>query len=309
MLFITTEQLIKNLSVPTTKVDDVLDTDTYNEVDDQFALAYFLRSSDRINPVAIYAAPFKNNRSTSPQNGMERSYNEIFKVLELANREDMKKKVYKGSESFLIDEKTPVISDAANDLAKRAMDYTPENPLYVVAIAAITNIASALLINPEIKDRIVIVWLGGHALHWPHNKEFNLFQDIAAARIVFGCGAPLVQLPCCGVVDSFAVSKPDLEHWLIGKNPLSDYLARNTIEYESAGKPEDYPWRKVIWDVTAVAWLLNDDNKFMLEYIDHSPIPEYDHVYSLNKTRHFFKYVYKINTPALYNDLVEKLNG
>ena len=305
----TNDQLIKNLRVPNRVVDAVLDTDTYNEVDDQFALAYFLSCPERINPVAIYAAPFNNHRSTSPKNGMERSYNEIFKVLELAKREDVKDIVYKGSESFLVDEKTPVISDAAKDLAERAMNYSPENPLYVVAIAAITNIASALLINPEIKDRIVIVWLGGHALHWRDNKEFNLFQDIAAARIVFGCGAPLIQLPCNGVVDHFTVSKPELEHWLVGKNPLSDYLAKNVIEYESAGKPEDYPWRKVIWDVTAVAWLINDNNRFMWDVVDHSPIPEYDHFWATNKNRHFFKYVYKICTPALFNDLCERLNG
>lgn len=305
----TTEQLLKNLRVPTTKVDAILDTDTYNEVDDQFALAYFLRCPERINPVAIYAAPFLNNRSTSPKDGMERSYNEIFKVLELAGREDMKDKVYKGSESFLTDESTPVISAAANDLAERAMRYTPENPLYVVAIAAITNIASALLLNPDIKDRIVVVWLGGHAVHWHDNREFNLIQDIAAARIVFGSSAPLVQLPCNGVVDSFSVSKPDLEHWLIDKNPLSDYLARNTIEYESAGKPEDWPWRKPIWDVTAVAWLVNADCKFMLEYIDHAPMPEYDSFYSFDKKRHFYKYVYKIKTPELFYDLCKKLNG
>jgi len=34
-----TEQYIKNLNVPTAKVDIVLDSDAFNEVDDQFALA------------------------------------------------------------------------------------------------------------------------------------------------------------------------------------------------------------------------------------------------------------------------------
>lgn len=61
------------------------------------------------------------------------------------------------------------------------MEYTPEKPLYVVAIGAITNVASALLMRPEIKDRMVLVWLGGNSLEWPDNKEFNLFQDVAAA--------------------------------------------------------------------------------------------------------------------------------
>ena len=39
----TKEQYVKNLSVPTGKVDVVLDTDAFNEIDDQFAIAYLLR--------------------------------------------------------------------------------------------------------------------------------------------------------------------------------------------------------------------------------------------------------------------------
>jgi hypothetical protein len=54
----TREQYLKNLEAPQGRVSVILDTDTYNEVDEQFALEYFLRSSERINPVAIYAAPF-----------------------------------------------------------------------------------------------------------------------------------------------------------------------------------------------------------------------------------------------------------
>ena len=61
---LSTEFLIRRLEPPTGKVRMVLDTDTYNEVDDQFALAYALRSEDRIDLEAVYAAPFFNDRST-----------------------------------------------------------------------------------------------------------------------------------------------------------------------------------------------------------------------------------------------------
>ena len=40
---------MKNLNVPNGRIDAVLDTDTYNEVDDQFALVYMLKLSDKIN--------------------------------------------------------------------------------------------------------------------------------------------------------------------------------------------------------------------------------------------------------------------
>ena len=180
-------RLLKRLEKPKGKIDVILDTDTYNEVDDQYALAYMLNSDEKLRVKAIYAAPFwYPPRSDGPKDGMEKSYLEIFKILELMGREDLKDCVFKGSDSYLPNEKTPVISEAAVDLAERAMAYTEENPLYIVAIAAITNIASAILLNPQIIDRIVVVWLGGHALHWQNTIEFNLFQDVAAARIIFG---------------------------------------------------------------------------------------------------------------------------
>ena len=218
-----TESLLRRLTKPKGKIDVVLDTDTYNELDDQFALSYMMKNSDKLNVKALYAAPFLNDKSVSPKDGMEKSYDEILKLLTLLKREDLKSVTFKGSETYLTDEDKPVLSPAAEDLAKRAMDYTPEKPLYVVAIGAITNVASALLLKPEIRDRIVLVWLGGNALHWPDNREFNMYQDVAAGRIVFGCGAALVQLPCAGVVSGFTVSEPEFKDYFLGKNALCDY--------------------------------------------------------------------------------------
>ena len=301
--------ILKNLEVPAGKIDVILDTDTFNEIDDQYAVAYMLRSDDKLNTKAIYAAPFFNSHSTSPEDGMERSYDEILKIVSLCGRDDLKPNILKGSRNYLPNETTPVDSPAANDLAKRAMEYTKEAPLYVVAIGAITNIASALLINPAIAERIVIVWLGGHAFHFnrPVN-EFNMVQDIAAARVIFGCGAPVVQLPCGGVVSAFTVSKPELEYWLKDKNPLADYLARNTIrEVEDRPDYKERVWTRVIWDVTAVAWLLNDKDRFMSSTVEHAVIPEYDKEYAHSSTRHFMRYVRHIKRDALMGDLFAKL--
>ena len=133
-----------------------------------------------------------------------------------------------------------------------------------------------------------------------------MVQDIAAARVVFGCGVPLVQLPCDGVADRFTTSRYELEHWLKGKNPLCDYLIENTVnvaESKAAGKP----WTRAICDVTAVAWLINEDGRFMQDRLIRSPIPEYDLHYAENTDGHFIKYVYKINRDALFEDLFRRL--
>jgi len=302
----TNEQFIKNLSQPTKKIDVVLDTDAYNEVDDQFAISYMLCYRDRLNIKGFCAAPFFNQLSTSPADGMHKSYNELFNLIKLAGENDLLDKIYRGSEKYLPDENTPVESEAADFMANLANEYSPENPLYIVAIGAITNVASAILKNPAMKENTVIVWLGGHGTHMPDTAEFNMVQDIAAARIIFGCGVPFVQLPCFGVVDRLTVSKYELLHFLSGKNELCDYLASHTIEIADNDAHGNF-WGRVLWDVTAVAWLLNDNSRFMDSTLITSPIPEYDSHYGMDFRRHLIRYVYCIKREALLSDMFQKL--
>ena len=45
------------------KINVILDTDTYNECDDQFALAYMLKNQDIFNVEAITVAPYSHKKS------------------------------------------------------------------------------------------------------------------------------------------------------------------------------------------------------------------------------------------------------
>jgi inosine-uridine nucleoside N-ribohydrolase len=175
-----------------------------------------------------------------------------------------------------------------------------------VAIGAITNIASAILINPRVAENTVVVWLGGHSLEYHDTAEFNMVQDIASARVVYKSGVPYVQLPCFGVVSSFTISKPELEYWLKGKNPLADYLATNTID-EAESYAHGKPWTRVIWDVTAVAWLLNDNNRFMLSSIVKTPLSSYEGIYEDYAEGEDMRYVYYIHRDRLMEDLFAKI--
>ena len=121
--------LLKNLEAPKGKIDAVIDTDTFNEVDDQFALAYMIKSKEKINIRAIYAAPFYNVNSKSPKDGMEKSYDEIMRILDYADASELKEIVHKGAERYLPDEKTWVESDAAKNLIELARQYSPEKPV------------------------------------------------------------------------------------------------------------------------------------------------------------------------------------
>ena len=298
------EGLVGRLKFPKGKIDVVIDTDAYNEIDDQFAIAYLLKNNQKLQTKALYAAPFYNDKSDGPKDGMEKSYKEINNLLELMNLQEMKDFVYRGSEDYLKDEASAQISDAAEDLAKRAMAYSSENPLYVVTIGAITNIASAILLNPNIIERIVVVWLGGNGTHWMHNREFNSYQDVAADRVVFNSGAAVVQLPCMGVVSSFSIGKYDLIHHLENKNKLCDYLLKHTVEVAEHDSRLT-TWSRVVWDVTAVAWLL--DESFTMSTLRHSPIFEYDNRYAFDETRHLYRYVYHVDKDLIFNDLFNKL--
>lgn len=301
------ECFLKNLTVPKGKIDVILDTDAYNEIDDQFAICYMLKYSHRFNVKGICAAPFFNNKVKSVEEGMLKSYDEILHLFSLMGNEELKQIVYKGSRHYMPDEATPVESEAADFMARLSDNYSPQNPLYIVAIGAITNVSSAILKNPKMKENCVVVWLGGHALDVPFPaSEFNMKQDIAGARVLFGCGIPLVLLPCKGVVDRFATSKYELLHLLKGKNALCDYLCDNTIKYVEE-LTERKTWSKPIWDVTAVAWLLNEDSIFMKDRLIPSPIPEYDKHYAYNSDRHFIRYVYNINRDVLFEDLFKVL--
>ena len=298
---------LKNLTAPKGVVDVILDTDAYNEIDDQYAISYLLTYGEKLRIKGICAAPFLNEKASSVADGMEKSFYEIHKILRLAKREELIPATYRGSEIFLPDEQTPVVSDAARFMAELAKKYTAENPLYIIALGAITNVASAILMNPAMKENTVIVWLGGHAHHMPDTREFNMQQDVASARVVFGCGVPVVQLPCMGVVDVLRTSRYELEHWLHGKNALCDYLVENTIreaESYAAGKP----WTRVIWDVTPIAWMVDTEGRFMLDDLRPIPIPEYDHTYKFDSSRHLMRYVVSIDRDAVFEDLFRRLS-
>jgi purine nucleosidase len=292
---------IDQLKPPEGKVSMVLDTDTYNEVDDQFALAYAYLSNDKIDLQAVYAAPFLNKRSESPGDGMEKSYEEILRLLNILGKSP-EGFAFRGSDRYLEDISTPIQSEAALDLIDRAMSRTPEDPLYVVPVGCITNIASAILLEPGIIENIVVVWLGGNSLNWPHQQEFNMAQDIIASQVILNSGVPLVIMPCRPVVSHFHTTLPEMEYFLKGKNELSDYLFNIVTEY-SKGREA---WSKVLWDVTAVAWLVN--SSWISTNLVHCPILTDQKTYSKDESRHFIRMASELNRDAIYYDLFNKLS-
>ena len=178
------EERKEKLNVPTGKIHLIIDTDAKNEVDDQFAVSWAIRSPERFQVDAVYAAPFSHDclrkymgggasldtvggvtYAEHPGNGMEASYQELLKLFSLLG-EESEGRVFRGSREYISDIGGPVDSEAARDLIQRAM--SGDETIYVAAIGAPTNIASALLMEPELVKKIVVIWLGAQPLYFKH---------------------------------------------------------------------------------------------------------------------------------------------
>ncbi len=291
---------IRMLQPPEGPIRMVLDTDTYNEIDDQFALVYALLSPEKLKVEAVYAAPFHNNRSTGPGDGMEKSYEEILRILEKLDR-SAAGFAFMGSTDFIQDISQPESSPAVADLIRKAKTSTPEDPLYVVAVGAITNVANAILIDPSIIQNIVVVWLGGNGHQWPNQREFNYFQDINASRTIFDSGVPFVQVPCTPVVTHLATTVPEMEKYVGGRGAIGDYLLKIFKDYHS----DHFGWSKVLWDMSAVAYVINPE--WTPSNLVHSPIVTDQFTLSVDDSRHFIRVVYFVKRDDIFRDFFTKL--
>jgi len=84
---------------------------------------------------------------------------------------------------------------AADFLIRTIMES--REPVTLVPTGPLTNVALALLKEPELARRVQRIVLMGGAVRESNitpAAEFNIYVDPEAARIVFGCGAPLVMV-------------------------------------------------------------------------------------------------------------------
>lgn len=222
-------------SVPSKKRFRVIvDTDAKNEADDQFAIAHHLMTP-MFEVKGIIATHFEGKYHSGDT--MMRSYDEINLVLDLMGLRG-EYPVYRGCAAPLPDEAHYVESEGARFIVEEAMREDPL-PLVVALQGAITNLASALLMKPEIADRILAVWIGGD--DYPKGGwEFNLSQDIAAANVVFGSSCALWQVPR-SVYTQVNVSLAELQSRVACCGKIGEYLFRQMVELNDACAEEEWP--------------------------------------------------------------------
>ena len=279
----------------------ILDTDTYNEIDDQFALATAMLAKDKIDLVCVCAAPFHNSNSSSYADGMERSYREIGICAGLVHDSHgvTVPPYYRGSTERMPDENTPVESEAAHKIAEYVMAY--EGITFVTAIGAITNVASAILLHPEIKEKIAVIWLGGGA-RWFKAEEFNLSGDRNASNAIFKSGVPLLLFPCAGVVSELTSTIWELEHFLRGNSPLGDYLCDNVAACKPGGAVS---WSRVIWDVSTICAVIDPSSCWAS--VQPRPYVDENWNYNWNVYGGDFEHVERVNRDRMMSIMFSRL--
>lgn len=284
----------------------ILDTDISNEVDDQFALCYLVKSLDNVNLQAITIAPFLGTKYTPIKKiseGIGLSFNTASKVLDMLNASKYKDVMYKGANSYFFESKE--LNPASSKIIELAKtnDHTT-----IIAIGAITNIALAIYHAPEIANKIDIIWLGGNSFLSENNQEFNFRQDVEAVRMVFNSKAPLTVIPCKNVASNLSTTIYELEHYLFGQGEIGKYLCEIFKNCKKAYRqvPNDIVGEsKTLWDISAIAYFLNKD-WFKAQEISCPEILD-DTSYKFTKNKHKITFVNDLNRHEIYKDFFIKM--
>ena len=271
------------------KYNVILDTDIGNSWDDQFALAYLLKSEEYFNIEAITIAPFKHNEEETIIDNQDISYNEILKIGQLLNT-DLVNKICK----FDTNETTDKIIEIANK-----NEYT-----YILAIGALTNISNAIRKNPSIKDKIEIIWLGGNSIEYGNNQEFNFMQDTKAVENVINSNVKITIIPARNVTTELMINISELESKLDMDNELSKYLCNRFQNDSFYGIKQE----RVIWDISVVAYLKNKNWFKTEEKLKLYVTPELNYIINNEKQSNNINIVKYMDRDEIYNDLFNQLN-
>ena len=281
------------------KIRMVLDTDAKNEIDDQFAITFALLS-EKLSLEAMYATQFSHDPGPNPSEGMESSYQEILTIQDkLGVRGEVP--VFKGVGGVLEDLDSPPNCEATDDLIERAMGKS-EEMLYVVAIGALTNIASAILLEPKIVEKITLVWLGGNVYDWESVGEYNLMGDFKASQVIFDSCVPLIRFPAYDVASTMFLDKEELDSNIRPYGAIGAYLAETFDQYPKVKRDG----KSIIWDSSTVAFMeeagLADSNLLPTPTLTDDVTWDWE-----DKGRPPHRVVTSLKRDAIFEGLYEKL--
>lgn len=209
----------------------IIDSDVGNEADDQFAVVHALLSPS-LDIRGIIPAHFGAERSSR---SMLDSREELDRLLALLGGSDVR--IADGAAEPLPDANTPLDSPGARLIVEEAR-RADAGPLFIGFLGPLTDMASALLLAPDIAETdTTVIWIGGPPYGdrewrgtWP---EFNLRNDIHAANVVFGSGIDIWQVPS-NVYRLAGVGYAELRRRVDPCGELGRYLAQTVVDFNTA---------------------------------------------------------------------------
>lgn len=232
----------------------IVNTDAKNEADDQYAIVHALLSPS-LDVVGIVPAHFGEGKSA---HSMQDSRDEVDLLLRLLERDDVV--VFNGAPHAIPDPDTAVDSDGAQLIIREA--HKP-GPLFVIFLGPLTDMASALLLDPTIADNpdLTVVWIGGTPYDGitggEARGEYNLSNDVISANVVFGSRLRVWQIPM-SVYRMVGVSYAELDEKVAPYGELGAYLVQQLKEFNAANVDPVIEYR-TLGDSPAVSVVLNPD--------------------------------------------------
>ena len=231
----------------------IVNTDAKNEADDQYAIVHALLSPT-LDVRGLIAAHFGTERTDRSQAESRAEIDHLLDLLDLKGE----RVVADGAPTAIPDPRTPVESAGAQLIIDESRLATADDPLHIAFLGPLTDMASAILLDPAIVTRpVVVIWIGGMGYDvdpsYP-GVEFNLSNDVAAANVVFDSGITLLQVPA-SVYSMVSVGYAELTEKIGGTSPLADYLIEQLVEWNAAHHGEPIESRS-LGDSPAVSLML-----------------------------------------------------
>jgi purine nucleosidase len=234
-------------SDPNDRVRMIIDSDTANEIDDLYAIVRALLEP-RFQVLGLSSAQW--NHRLSPPDTVMQSQRLNEDLLALMGRRDIPHPL--GAEMIMGkpwggDE--PRDSPAAQLMITLARQTPPGQKLVIASLGAVTNVASAIKLAPDIVPRIACYNLGGryHADRRVWDKdEFNVRNDLNAMNFLFNTqGLELHQMPI-NILLGWRFRRDEVMQRLATRGGVWDYLATRWLTHSPAAET----W--IMWDLALI---------------------------------------------------------
>jgi len=280
----------------------ILSTDVGNEIDDQWAIAYML-----VNPtfdvLGIVSAHAPSLPAPSAHATYEVLKDEVEHRLGMATHPPL----FEGSSLPLADRKTPRPNAGVDFIIEMSKRFSPDHRLVVLTIGAATDVASAILQDPSITERISVAAMGFRNLA-QGGKEYNVQNDPKAWQVILDSDVPVT-------IGSGDVCQRDLalsfdgakklisRHGPVGAWLWDEYQAWY-FRFVKPLRVDDFskPW--VIWDIVVLAYV---EGMTMQKSIPRPRLSD-DLSFEQIKTEKTISWVMSIDSERMWADFIEKLD-